>query len=286
MKCPLFFRILALAAALAASLAAGTAHAQDRPSVIDVLTLDATVSTEVTPDLAVVMLTAVREGADASALSQEVNQTIARAIAVAKATAGMTVASAGYSTTPRSDNKGQRIGWQVRAGMIVKSRDFTALGKLAGQLSAGDGAPQITGTYFELSPELRASEETGLIDRAAAEFKAKASAAAKAFGYGSYTIREIRLGSPALGPQPRIAGVATFAAEARSPTPMPIEGGRVTLQLTVSGSVQMRNKASARASDAGTQATRGVSYYRGRWQGDAADVSLINQSRPGSADGF
>ena len=231
---------LALATALAAFLATGAAHAQDRRNPLDILTLDATVSTEVTPDLAVVTLAVVREGTDASALTQDVNQTLARAIAVAKATAGMTVASSGYSTSPRFDNKGQRIGWQVRAGMIVKSRDFTALGKLAGQLSAGDGAPQITSTHFELSPELRASEEAGLIDRGAAEFRAKASAAAKAFGYGSYTIREIRLGSPAGGPQPRFGGAVSFAAVASPAPPMPIEGGRVTLQLTVSGSVQMR----------------------------------------------
>lgn len=241
MKPPCLWHRLTLAIALAASLAAGASVAQDRPNPVDVLVLDATVSTEVTPDVAVVTLAVVREGTDASALTQDANQAMARAMAAAKSTAGMTVASGGYSTSPRSDNKGQRIGWQVRAGMIVKSRDFAALGKLAGQLSAGEGAPQITGMHFELSPELRAREETGLIDRGAAEFKAKAGAASKAFGYGDYAIREIRLASSPVGPQPRFGGVAAFSAAASPSAPLPIEGGRVNLQLTVSGSVQMRH---------------------------------------------
>jgi predicted secreted protein len=55
MQRPWLCRRLALATALAASLAAGAAHAQDRPNRLDVLVLDATVSTEVTPDLARVM---------------------------------------------------------------------------------------------------------------------------------------------------------------------------------------------------------------------------------------
>ena len=224
--------------ALAASLAAGAVYAQDRPIPLDMLNLDATVSTEVTPDLAVVVLAVVREGTDAPALTQDVNQTMARAIAVAKAAAGMTVASGGYSTTPRFDNNRQRIGWQVRSEMIVKSRDFPALGKLAGELSAAVAGPQITATNFELSPELRAREESELIGRGAAAFETKAKAAAKAFGYSSYTVRRISLGSPLGGPRGR---VPSLVAQASYSPPMPLKGGLVTLQLTVSGSVQMHH---------------------------------------------
>ena len=221
---------------------ASFSQAQDPPPgnspAVDVLNLDASVSSEIAPDLAVVVMAVTREGIDTAAMTQDVSQILAKAIADAKAIPGVQVASGGFSTSPRYDNKGQRNGWQVRAELILKSKDFGTLGKLVGRLSAG---MDIVGNGFELSPELRAAEEARMIDRVVAAFQAKASATVKAFGYSGYGIRLVTLGQASHIGEPRpMMMQAKARAMSASAEPMPIESGRVSLQLSVTGSVQMR----------------------------------------------
>jgi predicted secreted protein len=227
---------LLLALALTGSL--NLALAQDRPSPNDVLNLDASASSEIAPDLAVISMAVNREGSDTAAITQDVNLVLSKAITEAKATAGVQVASGGFSTSPRYDGKGQRNGWQVHAELIFKSKDFGTLGKLVGKLST---SMDIISNGFELSPELRASEEARMIDSAVSAFKTKANAAIKAFGYTSYSIREVSLGQAMQGGTPRpMAMRSDMAMSAKAAAPLPIESGRMTLQLSVNGSVQMR----------------------------------------------
>ncbi len=217
-------------------------HAQERAVVLnDVLNVDATVTSEVVPDLAVVTLAVVREGPDVAPLTKEVNETLAKSFAEAKAVPGVIASNGGYSTFPRYDSRGgqsTRTGWQVRAEMIVKSKDFNALGNLVGKLSQ---TMQIAGSSFEISPELRGQENAALIERAARAFQERAAAATRAFGYAGYSIRQVTLGNAGQSgnPRPMFMEANALARQASAP-PMPIESGRVTLSLTVSGSVQMR----------------------------------------------
>ncbi len=232
-----------LLAAVLLSVAAAcplAARADDatRP-IADVLNLDATVSSDVVPDLAVITLAIVREGPDVAPLTNDVNQALAKAFADAKAVPGVVASNAGYTTSPRYDSRGSqttRTGWEVSAQIVLKSKDFNALGGLVGRLGQ---SLQIVGSGFELSPELRAHESAALIDRGARAFQDKAAATTRAFGYGGFSIRQVTISDGAQsGPRPmlRIANAMSVS----SPAPMPIEAGPVTLSLTVGGSVQMR----------------------------------------------
>ena len=232
--------------AFAASLLIGAAlmsgaQAQERVvPLVDVLILDATVSSEVAPDLAVVTLAIVREGADVAPLTKDVNEVLAKAFADAKAVPGVVTANGGFSTFPRYDSRGNqntRTGWQVRAEIVLKSRDFTALGTLVGRLSQ---TLQISGSSFEISPELRTQETATLIDRGARAFQDKALATARAFGYAGYSIREVTVGNADQRGNPRVYNLENSVASMKVAAPMPVESGRVTLSLTVSGSLQMR----------------------------------------------
>ena len=99
------FLLIAVAATLLGASPGATA--QDRPiPLADVLELDATVASEVAPDLAVVTLAIVREGAEVAALTREVNEALARAFADAKAVPAVIAANGGYGTTPRYDTRG------------------------------------------------------------------------------------------------------------------------------------------------------------------------------------
>ncbi len=205
----------------------------------DVLNLDATVTSDVVPDLAVVTLAIVREGPEVAPLTSDVNQALAKAFADAKAVPGVVAANAGYTTSPRYDSRGNqttRSGWEVRAQVVLKSKDFNALGALVGRLAQ---TLQIVGSGFELSPELRGHESAALIDRGAHAFQDKAAATTRAFGYAGYSIRQVTISDAGQsGPRPMMRLASPMSAS--SAAPLPIEAGPVTLTLTVSGSLQLR----------------------------------------------
>lgn len=219
------------------------AAAQVSPSPVapvrDALTLDATVATEVIPDLAVVTLAAEAQGVDAAPITREVQQAINAALAQAKATAGVEARTGAFATNQRWNSKGARDGWTVRAELILKAKDFAVLGTLAGKLA--QQKLMIVGAGFEMSRELREREEGALIERGIAAFRAKAQTASRAFGFGSYTLREVNLGSisgDARPIQPKVYAMRA-GAPAADAEPVAIEGGKITLTLTVNGTVLM-----------------------------------------------
>ena len=219
------------------------ANAQSVAPVViarDALTLNATVAVEVIPDLAVITLAAEAQGPEAGPITREVQLAINAALARAKAMAGVEARTGAFATNQRWDNKGVRDGWTVRAELILKAKDFAVLGTLAGQLA--QQKLMIVGSSFELSRELRESEEAALIERGIAAFRSKAQTASRAFGFGGYTLREVNLGSisgDARQVQPKVFAIRAAAAPVAEAEPLAIEGGKVTLTLTVNGGVLM-----------------------------------------------
>lgn len=245
------FRTLAFRLSIVATVtlsvlpgAAAIAQAQTsiQPPPSGVVDLQATAEVDVVPDLAVMTLASERSGPDAAALTAQVGKTLDAALKQAGVVQAVEASSGGFSTQPRwktVNGQSQRDGWTVRAGLILKSHDFAALGRLAGQL-AQQGL-MIESNGFELSHALRDSEETALIDTAIARFKAKAGSAARALGYGGYTLRALQI-EPVQGqmPQPRPMVMRAAAPMGGEAAPaIPLATGRTPLQLTVQGSVQL-----------------------------------------------
>ncbi len=225
---------------LLALLPLGVRADDNTKPIVDVLNIDATVTSDVVPDLAVVTLAIVRDGPEVPALTSEVNQALAKAFAEAKAAPGVIASNGGYSTSPRYDSRGSqttRSGWQVRAQVILKSKDFNALGNLVGKLAQ---TLQIAGSAFEISPELRAQESATLLDHAARAFQERALAATRAFGYAGYSVRQVTVGNTGQSTIARPMMMRAVAPSDMSSAPLPIESGQVTLSLTVTGSLQMR----------------------------------------------
>lgn len=212
------------------------------PSPAGVVNLQATAQVEVVPDLAVMTLAVERSGADAASLTAQASKSLDAALLQARTVHGVEAASGGFSTQPRwksVNNQSQRDGWTVRAGLILKSHDFTALGKLAGQLA--QHGLMIESSGFEISRALRDQEEAALIESAVTRFKSKAVTAARALGYASYTLRTLQI-EPIQGqmpqPRPMLMRAASPVAN-ESATAVPLATGRTPLQLTVQGSVQL-----------------------------------------------
>lgn len=205
----------------------------------DVLSLDAAASVEVVPDTAFVTLAAEASGADPASITRDVQQAINAGLAQAKATKDIDARTGGFNTSQRWNNKGVRDGWSVRAELVIKSKDFATLGTLAGKLA--QQKLMIANTGFEMSRAQREREEAALIESAVNAFKTKASAAAKAFGFSNYSLREVNLGSIGgdVRPQPKMMAMRAQAASMEVAEPMAIEGGKTVLALSVSGSVAM-----------------------------------------------
>jgi predicted secreted protein len=188
----------------------------------------------------VVTLAAEAQGADAALITREVQQIINSALTTAKATSGVEPATGAFATSPRWNKTGVRDGWTVRSELILKARDFALLGGLAGKLA--QQKLLIVNSGFELSRELRETEERALIERGIAAFRYKALIASRAFGFASYSLREVNLGGisgDARPIQPKAYSMRAAAAPPADGEPMAIVGGKVSLSLTVNGTILM-----------------------------------------------
>jgi predicted secreted protein len=205
-----------------------------------VLQLEAMAQAEVTPDRAVAAFAAVRSGPDVAALNAEVAKLLDSAVKAARATPGMQVQTGSFQTQPRYKvvaGQSQQDGWTVRAQLIVKSADFAAVGRLAGQLAQ---SLQVESTGSEISTELQARELAKLTQMAIAKYRTQAQAAAHDFGYSGYVLRDVNIGglqgaAPAPRPMFRAMAAAPMGEQA-----VPIEAGVQTLGVSVSGSVQLQ----------------------------------------------
>ncbi|CAB3769427.1 SIMPL domain-containing protein [Paraburkholderia humisilvae] len=204
-----------------------------------VLSLNAQASTEVPQDVVNITLFFEQEASDPSALTNTLNQHADAALQKARGVAGVTARTGSFSIFPSTDRDGRISAWRGRTEVLLESHDFAAASKLAGQLAPG---MQIGNVQFSLSPEAQRAAEKKLTGEAIASFRQQAASSAQAFGYSSYTIREVNVGQSGLiQPRPMMMmGARAMSADAKSIAPVSLEGGTSTVTVNVSGSVQMK----------------------------------------------
>ncbi len=244
---------LRLGAALAITLAAGLAWpaaAQILPPPQNVLALAADASTEVLQDTLTISLQTTREGPDAASVQSQLRQTLDAALAEARKAASpgqVDLRSGGFSLYPRYANKpganNSIVGWQGRAELLLEGRDIAAISQLAGRLGSlgGSAGMLVSRVAFSLSRDAREAAEAEVTGRAIARFKARAESYARQFGFGGYSLREISVGGGEVvsaGMQPMLRVARTMAAPAADEA-QPVEAGKATVSVTVSGSIQL-----------------------------------------------
>jgi len=227
-------------------LGAALAHAQTTPISAmtiappqNVLQLSATGQVEVQQDLLTLSLTTSREGADAAGVQAELRKALDAALAQVKTTAQpgqMDVRTGDFSIHPRYNRDGKISGWQGRAELVLEGRDMPAISQLAGKLN-GMGVANVG---YGLSRETREKVEADVATQAIAKFKGRADVYARQFGFGAYSFREVNVGQAdaAFMPQgmPRVRAMSASMAADES---VPVEAGKTSVTVTVSGSVQM-----------------------------------------------
>jgi predicted secreted protein len=215
------------------------AQAADAAPPQGVVNLTSSASIEVTKDLLTVSLTTTREGQDAGAVQSQLKQALDAALAEAKKVAKpgqLDVQTGNFALYPRYSPKGGISGWQGNAELVVEGRDMQAIGQLTGRIAT----LTIGRVGYSLSRSLREKVEADASAQAIASYRAKAAEYAKQFGYSAYTLREVNVasGEPvayANAPMMRSRPMSASAEEA-----LPVEAGKGTVTVTVSGSVQMK----------------------------------------------
>jgi len=225
-----------LLAATLLSTTAAVASAQTLPPPAGVLSLSAEAVTEVPTDVVQLTLAAEQEGAEPSAIASALSARTQAVLAQAKRTSGVEAQSGGFTIHPSTDRNGRISTWRGRSEVILKSKDFAAVSKLAGELA---NQMQVQNVAFSLSREARQATEAKLAEQAVSAFRDKAQTSTKLFGYSSYTIREVSMNDSGgvVPPTPRMYAAKAMSADAGAPIPM--EGGKAHVTVSVNGSVQM-----------------------------------------------
>lgn len=231
---------LKLIIASAAMVAAGTALAQVPIGAVpqNVLQLSAQGSVDVQQDLLQMTLTATRDGSDAAQVQSQLKTALDAALSDAKKQAQpgqLDVRTGNFSLSPRYTREGKIDGWQGRAELVLEGRDFPRITQAAGRITTLN----VEHVGFDLSREQRERAASQAQKLAIDSFKQKAAELARGFGFADYSLREVAVNdSHEGGGRPRMMAVQAkaFAAEA----PVPVEAGKTTVVVNVSGSVQLR----------------------------------------------
>jgi predicted secreted protein len=176
------------------------------------------------------------EDENAAKLADRVNQAMAWALERARAKAGVSARSGGYSTQPVHDpRKGERRFWRASQDLLLEGGDPRAMSELLGELQS---RLQLRSIDFTVSPAQRRKVEDELIDEALAAFLARAQRVQVRLGGRGYQIVQISIGTSG-GPPPVPMMRAAMAMDSASVAPPALEAGTSEIVINASGSIQL-----------------------------------------------
>ena len=229
---------------LACAMFAGTtgllAQNMPRETVQNVAQLSASGSVEVVQDLLSISMNTTRDGADAGVVQTQLKQALDTALTQARQAAApgqMEVRTGNFSLYPRYGKDGKINGWQGSAELILEGKDFPRITSTAGKVQT----LTLSNVSFALSREQRAKVEGEAQALAIDRFKARAGDVARSFGFSGYSLREVSINSndQSYPPRPRAMAMQAKSAD-MAESSVPVEAGKSTVMVNVSGSVQMK----------------------------------------------
>lgn len=207
------------------------------PALQNVAQLSASGFVEVQQDLLSITMSTSRDGSDAATVQSQLKAALDAALLEAKKSAQpglMDVRTGNFSLYPRYNKDGKISGWQGRTELVLEGKDFPRITATAGKIQT----LTLGNVGFALSREQRARVEGEAQAQAIESFKAKAAEVSRSFGFSSYTLREVSINANDQGPiRPRMMAMEAKAADS---SPIPVEAGKSTVMVNISGSVQMR----------------------------------------------
>ncbi|SDO02397.1 SIMPL domain-containing protein [Polaromonas sp. JS666] len=233
--------LIAACALFAGAALASSAMAQtpQHETLQNVAQLSASGSVEVQQDLLSISLSTTRDGSDAGVVQAQLKQALDSALTQAKQAAApgqMDVRTGNFSLYPRYGKDGKINGWQGSTELVLEGKDFPRITGTAGKIQT----LTMSNVSFALSREQRAKVEGEAQAQAIERFKAKAGEIARGFGFSSYSLREVSINANDQGSPPRPRMMAMSAKAEMADAGVPVEAGKSTVLVNVSGSVQMK----------------------------------------------
>jgi len=236
-KFTMYFLKLTVACVLAACTTGSLAQTTPGETLKNVAQLSASGSVEVQQDLLSISMTTTRDGSDAATVQTQLKQALDAALALARPAAvpgQMEVRTGNFSLSPRYNKDGKINGWQGSTELVLEGRDFPRITSTAGKIQS----LTLGHVGFALSREQRAKVEVEAQSLAIAQFKEKAGEISRDFGFGGYTLREVSVNVNGQTYMPQRA-VTMSAKSSMADSAIPVEAGKTTVLVNVSGSVQM-----------------------------------------------
>ncbi len=207
---------------------------------VNIVQLSANASVDVMQDILTINMSTTREAADANLVQTQLKNALDTALTEAKKSAQiglLDVRTGNFSLYPRHGRDGKINGWQGTTELVLEGKDFAKISAVAGKIQT----LTIANATFGLSREQRQKVESEAQALAIERFRTKAIDIAKSFGMTSYILREIAVNAGDQGFRPRTGMVSAMAMRMESAeAPVPVEAGKSTVVVTVSGSIQLR----------------------------------------------
>ncbi|MFC3533372.1 SIMPL domain-containing protein [Vogesella facilis] len=228
-------RTIALGSLLLALLPAAPALADNST----LLNLSASAQRELANDEVTASLYVQERQAQPAVLADRLNKALARARGEAAAFKPVEFSSGSYNSWPDYGRDGKIQGWQGRAQIRLKSRDFTAAAELVARLQK---FMLLENVQFNVADSTRRQAEDSLIPEAIAALQAQAAATGKALGRHSQQVLELNIGQvQAPPPMPMLRAKAMMADAAAPEVATPDwQAGNSVVQLNVSGRIELR----------------------------------------------
>jgi predicted secreted protein len=206
---------------------------------LNVIQLSASAAVEVQQDVLTISMSTTREAADANVVQTQLKTALDTALAEAKKASSpgqLDVRTGNFSLYPRHTREGKINGWQGTTELVLEGRDFAKISALAGKIQT----LTVANVAFSLSREQRTKVEAEAQSQAIERFRAKAADISKSFGMSSYTLREVAVNAGDQGFVPRPRGMQLEMKMSSADAAVPVEAGKSTVTVTVSGTVQLR----------------------------------------------
>ncbi len=215
--------------AVVSTATAQSAPLQPAPSDQSTLHLSETAQRDVPRDLLRATLAAEATDPDAGKVQADINQRMAAALVRIKQTAGVTVATGGYSVYRETPDK-QPPRWHGSQTVTLTSKDFAVLLGLTGTLQ--QQGLVIQSLAPDISREARQSVEDALTDEALTRLKQRADRIATSAGVKLQGIRTLSVGN-VNAPPSIVQPMMRMAAASAAPMPPPVaEAGNATVSIT------------------------------------------------------
>lgn len=218
-------------------LTAMMGNAQAETTGYDQLSFQTEVKEEVANDEVRASLYKKAQATDAKSLATQLNNSINKALGIAKRYPSVTVSTGQQSTYPRYDKNDKIIGWTGQANIDIKSTDFAATSQLIADLQE---TLVMNNLNFGVSNSKKEAIEQKLMTDASRAFQQQAKTLTRAWDARSYRVVTVNLNTNNNNyPRPMYGMRAESVSMDNAVPSQNFESGNSTISVNANGTIEL-----------------------------------------------